>query len=126
LGLAARRRRRDAVERAGHAARDAERHLPRPVAPHARARRNAVRLRAAQLLADQLRGAAGRRFRAPLSPLGARARERSGRSGAARRANFVEMTGDALPLAPDGHAAVDVSAWGTATLRLFTPQQRVG
>jgi len=45
---------------------------------------------------------------------------------AARRANFVEMTGDALPLAPDGHAAVDVSAWGTATLRLFTPQQRVG
>jgi len=45
---------------------------------------------------------------------------------AARRANFVEMTGDALPLAPDGHAAVDVPAWGTGTLRLFTPQQRVG
>jgi len=45
---------------------------------------------------------------------------------AARRANFVEMTGDALPLGPDGHAAVDLPAWGTGALRLFTPQQRLG
>jgi len=45
---------------------------------------------------------------------------------AARRANFVEMTGDALPLAADGHAAVDLPAWGAGALRLFTPQPRVG
>jgi len=45
---------------------------------------------------------------------------------AARRANFVEMTGDALPVAPDGHAAVELPAWGTAALRLFTPKERVG
>ena len=45
---------------------------------------------------------------------------------AARRANFVEMTGDALPLAPDGHVALDVAAWGTGALRLFTPPPRVG
>src|SRR5438270_89266 len=84
LGMAARRGGRDAVERARHAARDAERHFPRAVAPHARARRNAVRLRAPQLLADELRGAAGRRFRVPVSSLGARPRERSCRAGAAR------------------------------------------
>src|SRR6266704_1915339 len=45
---------------------------------------------------------------------------------AARRANFVEMTGDALPLAADGHAAVDLPAWGAGALRLFTPPPRVG
>ena len=45
---------------------------------------------------------------------------------AARRANFVEMTGDALPIAPDGHAALELPAWGTGALRLFTPKQRVG
>jgi len=45
---------------------------------------------------------------------------------AARRANFVEMTGDPLPVAPDGHAAVELPARGTAALRLFTPTQRVG
>jgi len=45
---------------------------------------------------------------------------------AARRANFVEMTGDALPLAPDGHVAVELPAWGTGAVRLFTPRERVG
>ena len=45
---------------------------------------------------------------------------------AARRANFVEMTGEALPIAPDGHAALELPAWGTGALRLFTPKQPVG
>jgi hypothetical protein len=45
---------------------------------------------------------------------------------AARRANFVEMTGDPLPVALDGHAAVELPAWGTGALRLFTPKERVG
>jgi len=45
---------------------------------------------------------------------------------AARRANFVEMTGDPLPIAPDGHAALELPAWGTGALRLFTPKERVG
>ena len=44
----------------------------------------------------------------------------------ARRANFVEMTGDALPIAADGHVTIELPAWGTAALRLFTSPQRVG
>src|SRR5437763_17084629 len=54
------------------------------MSPYARAGRHAVRLRHAQLLADELRGAPGWRFCVPLSPLGARAGERSRRAGAAR------------------------------------------
>jgi alpha-mannosidase len=41
----------------------------------------------------------------------------------ARRVNFAEMNGDALPAAADGHVAIDLAAWGTAALRLFTPPQ---
>ncbi|HVH09688.1 MAG TPA: hypothetical protein VM736_07820 [Gemmatimonadales bacterium] len=44
----------------------------------------------------------------------------------ARRANFVEMNGDAVPVATDGTAAVALPAWGTAALRLFTPRERLG
>ena len=39
----------------------------------------------------------------------------------ARRTNLVEMNGDAVPLAGDGKAATDLSAWGLGALRLFTP-----
>jgi hypothetical protein len=42
---------------------------------------------------------------------------------AARRTNFVEMNGDRVPVAPDGHATIDLPAWGTAALRLFTPRE---
>src|SRR5207247_1323282 len=49
LGVAARRRGRDPLERARHAALHPQRHFPGPVAPHDRARRHPVRLRAAQL-----------------------------------------------------------------------------
>ncbi len=44
----------------------------------------------------------------------------------ARRANFVEMTGDALPVASDGHVTIELPAWGTAAVRLFTSTERVG
>ena len=39
----------------------------------------------------------------------------------ARRVNFVEMNGDAIPAAADGHVTIELPAWGTAALRLFTP-----
>src|SRR5207244_5243983 len=32
----------------------------------------------------------------------------------ARRANFVEMNGDRVPVAPDGHVTIDLPAWGAA------------
>ncbi len=41
----------------------------------------------------------------------------------ARRTNFVEMNGDRVPVAPDGHATIELPAWGTAALRLFTPRE---
>src|SRR2546422_2188151 len=41
----------------------------------------------------------------------------------ARRTNFVEMNGDRVPVAPDGHVTIDLPAWGAAALRLFTPRQ---
>ena len=44
----------------------------------------------------------------------------------ARRANLVEMNGDALPLAPDRRASVSLPAWGIATTRLFTPRDGAG
>ena len=37
----------------------------------------------------------------------------------ARRTNLVEMNGDAVPVTGDGKAAIDLSAWGVAALRLF-------
>jgi len=46
--------------------------------------------------------------------------------GTARRANFVEMSGDTLHVASDGHVAIELPAWGTAALRLFTSPERVG
>jgi len=33
------------------------------------------------------------------------------------------MNGDRVPVAPDGHAVIDLPAWGTAALRLFTPRE---
>jgi alpha-mannosidase len=45
---------------------------------------------------------------------------------AARRANLVEMNGDAVPVAPDGRATVELAAWGVGALRLFTPRERAG
>ncbi|MGH7606899.1 MAG: hypothetical protein ACREME_06135, partial [Gemmatimonadales bacterium] len=39
----------------------------------------------------------------------------------ARRVNLVESNGDALPVTPDGKAAIDLAAWGVAAARLFTP-----
>jgi hypothetical protein len=39
----------------------------------------------------------------------------------ARRANLVEQNGDAIPLSADGHASLDVAAWGVGAARLFTP-----
>ena len=41
----------------------------------------------------------------------------------ARRTNFVEMNGDRIPVAPDGHVTIELPAWGTAALRLFTPRE---
>jgi len=41
----------------------------------------------------------------------------------ARRTNFVEMNGDRVPVAPDGHVTIDLPAWGTAAMRLFTPRE---
>jgi len=40
-----------------------------------------------------------------------------------RRTNFVEMNGDRVPVAPDGRATIDLPAWGTAALRLFTSRE---
>jgi len=37
----------------------------------------------------------------------------------ARRTNLVEMNADVTPVSGDGTAAVDLSAWGVAALRLF-------
>lgn len=45
---------------------------------------------------------------------------------AARRVNFAEMNADAIPVAPDGHVTVQLPAWGTAALRLFTPPEGAG
>ena len=39
----------------------------------------------------------------------------------ARRTNLVEQNGDAIPVAGDGRASVDLTAWGVAAARLFTP-----
>ncbi|HVH67823.1 MAG TPA: hypothetical protein VM716_08155 [Gemmatimonadales bacterium] len=44
----------------------------------------------------------------------------------ARRVNFGEMNGDLLPAAADGHVTVELPAWGTGALRLFTPPQGAG
>jgi hypothetical protein len=44
----------------------------------------------------------------------------------ARRANFAEMNGDPVPVAADGGATLDLAAWGSGALRLFTPRERVG
>jgi hypothetical protein len=44
----------------------------------------------------------------------------------ARRCDLVEMNGDALPVAADGRAALDLPAWGVAAARLFTPRERAG
>ena len=45
------------------------------------------------------------------------------RFGGARRTNFVEMNGDRVPVAPDGHATIELPAWGAAALRLFTSRE---
>ncbi len=39
----------------------------------------------------------------------------------ARRANLVELNGDAIAVSGDGRASVDLTAWGVAAARLFTP-----
>ena len=44
----------------------------------------------------------------------------------ARRVNFVEMNGDAIAVAPDGRVTIDLPAWGTAALRLFTSPEGAG
>lgn len=44
----------------------------------------------------------------------------------ARRANLVEMSGDAIAMAPDHHATLDLPAWGVVAARLFTPQEAAG
>src|SRR5579859_4558798 len=41
----------------------------------------------------------------------------------ARRTNLVEQNGDAIPVAGDGKAAIDLPAWGVAAARLFTPAE---
>jgi alpha-mannosidase len=45
---------------------------------------------------------------------------------AARRVNFVEMNGAAIPVAPDGRVTIELPAWGNAALRLFTPPEGSG
>jgi hypothetical protein len=45
---------------------------------------------------------------------------------AARRTNLVEMNGDAIPVAQDRRATLDVAAWGVAAARLFTPREAAG
>jgi len=44
----------------------------------------------------------------------------------ARRTNLVEQNGDAIPVAGDGRASVDLTAWGVAAARLFTPGEASG
>jgi hypothetical protein len=44
----------------------------------------------------------------------------------ARHANLVEMNGDAIALAGDRRAGIDLRAWGVAAVRLFTPRERAG
>jgi len=44
----------------------------------------------------------------------------------ARRASFVEMNGDPIPVAPDGRVTIDLAAWGPAAVRLFTPREGAG
>jgi alpha-mannosidase len=41
----------------------------------------------------------------------------------ARRTNLVEQNGDALAVAGDGRASIDLAAWGVAAARLFTPAE---
>ena len=44
----------------------------------------------------------------------------------ARRTNFAELNGDAIPVSPDNRAAVELQAWGVAAVRLFTPREAAG
>ena len=44
----------------------------------------------------------------------------------ARRANLVEMTGDAISVGADHRAGLDLPAWGVAAVRLFTPPDSAG
>jgi hypothetical protein len=44
----------------------------------------------------------------------------------ARRANFAEMNRDPVPVTADGGATLELAAWGSGALRLFTPRERVG
>jgi alpha-mannosidase len=44
----------------------------------------------------------------------------------ARRTNLVEMNGDALTMASDRSASIDLKAWGIAAARLFTPRETAG
>jgi hypothetical protein len=41
----------------------------------------------------------------------------------ARRTNLVELNGDAITVGADGHASIDVPAWGIGTARLATPTE---
>src|SRR6267143_817950 len=41
----------------------------------------------------------------------------------ARRTNLVEQNGEAIPVASDGRASLDLAAWGVAAARLFTPAE---
>lgn len=44
----------------------------------------------------------------------------------ARRTNLVEQNERAIPVGADRRAALDVRAWGTASVRLFTPREGDG
>jgi hypothetical protein len=44
----------------------------------------------------------------------------------ARRTNLVEMNGEAIPVAQDGRATLELRAWGVAAARLFTPREEAG
>src|SRR2546429_1877277 len=93
LGVAARGRGRRGVERPGYAAVHVERGGPRPVAPQDRAGRHAVRLHHEQLLAHELRGAAGRRVHLSFPDLAAR-------GGGRRRATLYTAGGGRLTIEP--------------------------
>ena len=41
----------------------------------------------------------------------------------ARRTTIVEQNGDAMTVSGDGHAALDLTAWGVAAARLYTPAE---
>jgi hypothetical protein len=41
----------------------------------------------------------------------------------ARRTTLVELNGDAIAVGGDGRASVDLTAWGVAAARLFTPAE---